>query len=164
MSTPTLALSRSEKQKMLAGELYDGFDTELLQEGQRARRILREYNNSCPEEVERRATLLQELFSRKPGDVWIEPPFLCDYGSNIYLGSGVFINANCVILDRHEVYIGKGTLLAPGVQIYAAYHPTDPELRKTGRELAAPVRIGHNVWIGGGAIICPGVSIGDDTT
>jgi maltose O-acetyltransferase len=164
MNTSTSMPARSEKQKMLAGELYDGFDADLLRERHQARRILSLYNSSSVDDAERRADLLSQLFGRKTNDVWIETPFLCDYGRNIYLGQDVFINANCVILDCHEIHVGDGTLLAPGVQIYAAYHPTDPELRKTGRELAAPVRIGRNVWIGGGAIICPGVTIGDDTT
>ena len=149
---------------MLAGKTYNGFDPDLLQERFGARRILRAYNRSCPEDHDRRVELLTELFGRETDGVWIESPFFCDYGRNIYLGQGVFINTNCVILDCHEVNIGEGTLLGPAVQIYAAYHPTDPELRKTERELAAPVRIGRNVWIGGGAIICPGVAIGDNTT
>ena len=149
---------------MLAGELYFGLDPDLLRERFEARRILRAYNNSPPEDMKHRAELLSELFGRKTEDVFVESPFLCDYGYNIALGRGVFINANCVILDCQKVHIGDGTLLGPGVQIYAAYHPTDPELRKTERELAAPVRIGRNVWIGGCAIICPGVTIGDDTT
>jgi maltose O-acetyltransferase len=164
MNTSTPMPARSEKQKMLAGELYDGFDANLLRERHQARQILSAYNSSSVEDLEQRADLLAQLFGRKTKGVWIETPFTCDYGRNIYLGVGVFINANCVFLDCHEVHIGDGTLLGPGVQIYAAYHPTDPELRKTGRELAAPVRIGRNVWIGGGAIICPGVAIGDNAT
>lgn len=154
----------TEKQKMLAGELYDGFDPELVSERARIRRLLALYNTSAMEDKARRAELLGEMLGAVGEGVWIEPPFQCDYGSRIRVGRGVFINFNCVILDCHEVTIGDGTLLAPAVQIYTAFHPTDPEVRKTGRELAAPVRIGTNVWIGGGAIICPGVTIGDNTT
>ncbi len=154
----------TEKQKMLAGEPYNGFDPQLLRERSQARRLLALYNATAMEEKERRAELLKELLGAAGDGVWIEPPFQCDYGSNIDLGPGVFINFNCVILDCHEVRIGAGTLIAPAVQIYTGYHPTEPEVRKTGRERAAPVRIGTNVWIGGGAVICPGVTIGDNTT
>jgi maltose O-acetyltransferase len=154
----------TEKQKMLSGELYDGFDAELLQERSCTRRLLALYNATATEDRDRRAELLRELLGTTGDGVWIEPPFQCDYGSNIHLGNGVFMNFNCVILDCHEVRIGDGTLIAPAVQIYAGFHPTDPEVRKTGREFAAPVRIGSNVWIGGGAIVCPGVTIGDNTT
>jgi maltose O-acetyltransferase len=154
----------TDKQKMLSGELYNGFDAQLLQERSRARRLLALYNVTAMEDTGRRAQLLSELLGAAGEGVWIEPPFQCDYGSHIHLGRGVFINFNCVILDCHEVHVGEGTLIAPAVQIYTGFHPTDPEVRKTGRELAAPVRIGSNVWIGGGAIICPGVTIGDNTT
>ena len=154
----------TEKQKMLSGELYDGFDPELLKARGRARRLLVLYNATAMEDKDRRAELIKELVGAAGEGVWIEPPFQCDYGSNIRLGKGVFINFNCVILDCREVHLGDGTLIAPAVQIYTGFHPTDPEVRKTGRELAAPVRIGANVWIGGGAIICPGVTIGDNTT
>jgi maltose O-acetyltransferase len=154
----------TEKQKMLSGELYDGFDAELLQERSCTRRLLALYNATATEDRDRRAELLRELLGTTGDGVWIEPPFQCDYGSNIHLGNGVFMNFNCVILDCHEVRIGDRTLIAPAVQIYAGFHPTDPEVRKTGREFAAPVHIGSNVWIGGGAMVCPGVTIGDNTT
>ncbi len=94
----------------------------------------------------------------------IEPPFYCDYGTNILVGNKFYANIGCVILDCNLVEIGDNALLGPYVQIYTAYHPVDPALRLIGKELAAPIKIGNNVWIGGGAIICPGVSIGDNTT
>jgi maltose O-acetyltransferase len=93
----------------------------------------------------------------------IRPPFHCDYGFNISLGAGVFLNFNCVILDVVAVSIGNGTQIGPAVQILAADHPRDPAGRATGLEFGRPIRIGRNVWVGGGAIILPGVSIGDDT-
>jgi len=92
----------------------------------------------------------------------IRPPFHCDYGFNIRLGAGAFLNFNCVILDVVEVMIGDGAQIGPGVQILTADHPRDPDLRASGLELGRPVRIGRNVWIGASAIILPGVSIGDD--
>ena len=91
----------------------------------------------------------------------IRPPFFCDYGYNIRLGDGVFLNFNCVILDVVEVAIGDRTQIGPAVQIYAADHPRDAETRRDGLEFGRPVRIGSDVWIGGGAIILPGVTIGD---
>jgi maltose O-acetyltransferase len=155
---------RSEKQKMLAGEPYLASDPELVQERIRARHLTRLYNQTMQADAEQRRTLLHELLGRLGDDVWIEPPFYCDYGSNIYLASGAYFNFNCVILDCAAIYIGKNMQCGPAVQIYAAYHPTDAVARVAGPELAAPVRIGDNVWIGGGAIICPGVTIGDNTT
>ncbi len=110
------------------------------------------------------AALLGELLGRLGDDAWIEPPFHCDYGWNVSLGAGAYLNFGCVILDCNPVRIGANVLLGPYVQVYAAFHPTDPALRRTGRELAAPVTIGDNAWIGGGAIICPGVTIGEHTT
>jgi maltose O-acetyltransferase len=156
-------MEKTEKQKMLAGELYNYKDAELIAESQRASRLLRMYN-STTEEQEQRQQILRELFGNVKGDITIVPPFHCDYGSNIYVGSNLFMNYGCVILDCNTVHIGENVLCAPYVQIYTAYHPTDPQTRLTGGELAAPIIIGNNVWIGGNAIICPGVTIGDNTT
>lgn len=153
----------SEKQKMLAGELYLATDPELAAERKRARRLTRLYNQTTEEELETRSQLLKDLFAEL-GDAEIEPPFYCDYGSNIYAGKRLYMNFGCVILDCNTVHIGDDVLCAPYVQIYTAFHPTEPQLRITKRELAAPVRIGNNVWIGGSAIIGPGVTIGDNTT
>ena len=154
----------TEKQKMLAGELYLAADPELVSARQRARRLTRLYNGTTEEEPQKRREILTELFGTIGSPVEIEPPFYCDYGSNIFAGNNFYMNFGCVILDCHEVHIGDNVLFAPYVQVYAAYHPTNPEVRLSGRELAAPVRIGSNVWIGGGTIICPGVTIGDNTT
>lgn len=155
---------KTEKQKMLAGELYLASDPELFAEHQRACRLTRLYNNTTEEEMETRTQILQDLFGALGANSQIVPSFYCEYGSNIYAGDNFYMNYGCVILDCHTVHIGDNVLCAPYVQIYTAYHPTDPALRLTGRELAAPVKIGNNVWIGGGAIICPGVTIGDNTT
>ncbi|KIZ32991.1 sugar O-acetyltransferase, partial [Stutzerimonas stutzeri] len=92
----------------------------------------------------------------------IRPPFHCDYGYNIHLGEGAFLNFNCVILDVVAVHIGAGAQIGPAVQLYTADHPRDPEARRSGVEFGRPIRIGKNVWIGGGAIILPGVTVGDD--
>lgn len=155
---------KTEKQKMLAGELYLAADPELAAESQRAARLLRLYNQTGVDDRDRRTELLQELFGSLGKNPQIVPPFHCDYGIHIHAGENFYMNYGCVILDCNEVRIGDNVLCAPYVQIYAAYHPTDPTIRLTGRELAAPVTIGSNVWIGGGVIICPGVTIGDNTT
>jgi maltose O-acetyltransferase len=157
-------MARSEKEKMLAGELYVATAPELTAERFRARKLLRAYNQSTEEELGRRRALLSQLFAKVGEGVWIEPPFLCDYGGQIELGARVFMNFNCVILDCHRVTLGDDVFLGPGVHIYAATHPVDPDERIKGPELARPVVIGAKVWIGGGSIICPGVTIGEGTT
>ena len=152
--------ARSEKQKMLAGEPYRASDPEI-QGDQHAAAEWMQRVNATVDEGERTALLRARLGSVGAGAT-IRPPFHCDYGYNISLGEGVFLNFNCVILDVVEVSIGDRTQIGPGVQILAADHPRDPETRATGLEFGRPVRIGRNCWIGGGAIILPGVTIGDD--
>ncbi|HEX8294891.1 MAG TPA: sugar O-acetyltransferase [Chthoniobacteraceae bacterium] len=152
-------LIRTEKQKMLAGELYNALDPELSAERQRCRELCQLLNASREDHPEERRRILHELFGEET-DAWIQPPFFCDYGTNITLGKKVFFNFNCVILDVMPVRIGDHVLLGPGVQIYTATHPLDAAERRTGLELARPIEIGADVWIGGSAIVCPGVKIG----
>ena len=109
-----------------------------------------------------RYSLLEERFASVGEDALIRPPFFCDYGHNITLGRGAFLNFNCVILDVEPVMIGEGTAIGPAVQILASDHPRDPELRRQKVRSGRPVTIGRNVWVGGGAIILPGITIGDD--
>ena len=155
-------MTRSEKTKMLAGELYDAGDAELQADLAATRDWMVRYNAALAlPTAERRALLAERLRAVGAGST-IRPPFHCDYGYNIAIGEGVFLNFNCVILDVVEVTIGDRTQIGPGVQILAADHPRDPETRATGLEFGRPVRIGRNCWIGGGAIILPGVTIGDD--
>jgi maltose O-acetyltransferase len=150
----------TERAKMLAGELYDPWDPELVAARTRARELCQRLNGSGPTENELRRELLQALFGSGGDTVWIEPPFYCDYGAQIYLGERVFFNFNCVVLDVCQVTIGDRTLFGPAVQIYTATHPLNAELRKT-QEFGKPIEIGSDVWVGGGAVICPGVRIGD---
>jgi len=152
-------MMRSEKEKMLAGELYDPFDAELVAARERARDLCQELNASRERDQELRRRILTELFGTGGDTVWMQPPFYCDYGSNIHLGERVFFNFNCVILDVCEVRIGDFTLFGPAVQVYTATHPLNAELRRT-QESGKPIEIGSDVWIGGGAILCPGVKIG----
>jgi maltose O-acetyltransferase len=149
----------TQKEKMLAGELYDPFDPELVQARERARDLCQELNATREREQETRRRILTELFGRGGDPVWMQPPFFCDYGSNIYLGERVFFNFNCIVLDVCEVRIGDFALFGPAVQIYTATHPKNAELRRT-QEFGKPIKIGSDVWVGGGVIICPGATIG----
>jgi maltose O-acetyltransferase len=155
---------KTEKEKMLANELYLASDPELKAESWQAFQLTRLYNGEAAEDLEQRAEILRQLLGAVGNNVTIVPPFHCDYGRNIYTGDNFYMNYGGVILDCNTVHIGDNVLCAPYVQIYTAYHPVDPAERLTGLELAAPIAIGNNVWIGGGAIICPGVTIGDNTT
>ncbi len=151
---------KTEKEKMLAGDLYNAADPVLTAERRRARDLCKSLNSSADAEQELRAHILSELLGSAGEGVWIEPPFYCDYGSNITLGNKVYFNFNCTILDVMPVVIGDNVFCGPGVQIYTATHPIDAAERRTGLEFAKPIEIGSDVWIGGGAIICPGVKIG----
>ena len=155
---------KTERQKALAGELYLASDPELVESHKRACRLARTFNLTNPEETATRKQLLKDLLGGIGEGAYIEPPFYCDHGTNIYLGARVYMNFNCVFLDCNIIRIGEGTMLGPNVQIYPATHPLNAAERAAGPELAYPVTIGRNVWIGGGAIIGPGVSIGDNTT
>jgi maltose O-acetyltransferase len=150
---------KTEKEKMLAGDPYDPGDAQLVAERQRARVLLKKFNDSREDEREERARTLMELFGAET-DAWIQPPFFCDYGTNITLGKKVFMNFNCVVLDVAPVQIGDFVLFGPAVQVYAATHPLGASERRQGLEAGKPVVIGDDVWIGGGAVICPGVRVG----
>ncbi|GGJ58027.1 maltose O-acetyltransferase [Anoxybacillus voinovskiensis] len=153
---------KTEKEKMINGELYCAADPQLAKERERARKLTRLYNQTLETEQEKRAELLKELLGSTGKNVYIEPSFRCDYGYNIHVGENFYMNFDCVILDVCEVRIGDNCLVGPGVHIYTATHPIDPQERNTGLEYGKPVRIGHNVWIGGRAVINPGVNIGDN--
>ncbi len=149
----------SERDKMLAGELYDPFDPDLVAGRERARDLCQALNATGEAHQEERRRITRELFGEGGDTVWMQPPFYCDYGANIRLGERVFFNFNCVVLDVCEVRIGDFSLFGPAVQVYTATHPMDADLRRR-REFGKPVTIGSDVWVGGGAIICPGVTIG----
>ena len=154
---------QTEKQKMLAGEMYDAADPQLSAERRRARDLCRSLNASHDNEQEVRQRIIRELFASAGDAIWIEPPFYCDYGSNITLGRNVFFNFNCVILDPAPVIIGSNVLFGPAAQLCTATHPMGASERRTLREFARPIEIGSDVWVGAGAIICPGVRIGSRT-
>jgi maltose O-acetyltransferase len=152
----------TQKQRMLAGELYTADDPEIAADAARAAAWMARYNASLGDDTADRHALLVEGLGQVGAGAVVRPPFHCDYGTNIHLGARVFLNFGCVILDVVRVEIGAGTQIGPGVQILTADHPRDPELRAQGLEFGRPIRIGANVWIGGGALILPGVTIGDD--
>jgi maltose O-acetyltransferase len=150
---------RGEWAKMVAGEMYDAMDGELVARRTLARDLCQELNATREAEVEARRRILGQLLGAGSETVELQPPFFCDYGRNIELGSHVFFNFNCVVLDVCPVRIGDETLIGPGVQILTPMHPFDAALRRR-EEYGRPVEIGSDVWVGAGAIICPGVRIG----
>jgi maltose O-acetyltransferase len=154
-----LKAMRSEREKMLAGEPYDPLDPELARARARARGLCQDLNSTREGEDETRRGILRELFGRGGETVWMQPPFFCDYGTNIELGERVFFNFNCVVLDVCPVRIGDYTLFGPGVQVLTPMHPMNA-IERRGKEYGRPIEIGADVWVGGGALILPGVRIG----
>jgi maltose O-acetyltransferase len=152
----------TEQEKMLAGELYDALDPALVAARERCRDLCWDLNASRDRDAGQRREILRSLFGKGGDTAWLQPPFFCDYGSNIHLGERVFFNFNCVVLDVCPVIIGDYSQFGPAVQIYTPLHPLDAALRRK-QEYGKPVTIGSDVWVGGGAIICPGVTIGSKT-
>ncbi|NUQ86455.1 MAG: sugar O-acetyltransferase [Anaerolineales bacterium] len=151
----------TEKEKMLAGELYDATDPLLVQERLRARALTHQLNVTRYGDPSAYREILSALLPNASADLAIEPPFYCDYGYNIYTGEKVFFNFNCVLLDVMPIRIGSNVMFGPNVQIYTATHPVDALERRKGPEFAKPISIGGDCWIGGSAVISPGVTIGD---
>jgi maltose O-acetyltransferase len=144
------------KERMLRGELYR-VDDVLLAEQERAHALLEQFNSTADRSI------LRELIGELGDGVLIRPPFRCDYGTQISIGAGTFVNFDCVMLDVAPIRIGENCQIATKVQLLTATHPIEPQPRREGWESAEPITIGDNVWLGGGAIVCPGVTIGDDT-
>ena len=156
-------MAQSEKEKMLAGELYNSSDPDLVAALLRAQRLLARFNVSTPDAEEERRAVLTDLFASLGEDTTVKPTLRCDYGFNISIGTRSFVNYDCVLLDCNRITIGNEVKLAPRVQIYTATHPLDAEQRRTGIESAVPVTICDGVWLGGGVIVCPGITIGANT-
>lgn len=154
---------KTEKEKMLAGELYLANCDELVRDRDRAKDVLFEYNNLRPSASERRTELLKQFLGSTGQQLLIEQPFYCDYGYNIHVGENFYANMGCTILDEAKVTFGDNVLLAPNVSIYTAGHEVNIAHRVAGWEYAYPVAVGNNVWIGGSVVILPGVSIGDNS-
>ena len=155
-------MTRSQKDRMLAGELYDASDAQIQADLAATQEWLARFNQTLGAPAAQRTALLRERLKAVGHGAAIRPPFHCDYGFNITLGAGVFLNFNCVVLDVVEVVIGDRTQIGPGVQLLTADHPRDRATRDAGLEFGRPIRIGRNVWIGGGALLMPGVTVGDD--
>lgn len=152
----------TEKEKMLAGMPYFAGDEELVNARIAARRLTEQFNRTSVDEMDKRTSILRELFGSYGEKIYVEPSFKCDYGFNIHVGENFYANFDCVILDVAEVRIGKNCLIAPQVGIYTAFHPLNSEERCAGTEGAKPITIGDNCWIGGRAVINPGVTLGDN--
>ncbi|MCM3543634.1 maltose acetyltransferase domain-containing protein [Priestia megaterium] len=153
---------RTEREKMLNGEMYNPADAQLRRDREHARRQVRIYNGTSESEDTKRTELLKDLFGSTGENVYVEPNIRVDYGYNIFVGENFFANFDCVILDICKVSFGDNCLLGPGVHIYTATHPIDPNKRNSGKEYAKPIIFGDNVWIGGSSVINPGVTIGDN--
>ncbi|MCX6363313.1 MAG: sugar O-acetyltransferase [Actinobacteria bacterium] len=153
----------TEREKMIAGQLYRCADPELVAERIHARQVVRAYNATDPAAADERRALLSALFAQFGEGAALEPPFHCDYGWNIALGDGAYVNVDCVILDCAPVTIGALALIGPGVQLCAATHPVEPAQREAGQEYALPIVLGRSVWIGAGVVVGPGVTIGENS-
>ncbi|WP_453990245.1 maltose acetyltransferase domain-containing protein [Bacillus nitroreducens] len=153
---------KTEKEKMIDGQMYNPTDPELVKDRINARRLTRLYNQTIETDDEERTNLLKQLFGSTGKSLYVEPTFRCDYGYNIHVGENFYANFDCVFLDVCEIRIGANCFIAPGVHIYTATHPLDPIERTSGIEFGKPVTIGDNVWIGGRAVINPGVTIGNN--
>lgn len=155
----------TEREKMLAGEVYCAVDSQLIADLQATRGVLHEFNSLHPSETQRMKEILKGLLGFVADDDFIiNQPFRCDYGKQISIGRRFFANFNFVVLDEAPVTIGDDCFIGPNVSVYTACHSTDPVERNTRQEWAKPVTIGNNVWIGGSVTILPGVTIGDNVT
>ncbi|WP_025679564.1 sugar O-acetyltransferase [Paenibacillus massiliensis] len=153
---------KTEKQKMLAGELYEAWDTELTRDRAHVRKLTRLYNQTTEEDEELRVEMLKQILGSTGENLSMEPNIRFDYGYNIHVGDHFYANFDCTILDVCEVRIGNYCLFGPGVHVYTATHPVDPYERIKGPEYGKPVTIGNHVWVGGRAVINPGVTIGNN--
>jgi maltose O-acetyltransferase len=152
-----------QKDRMLSGELYLADDPELRADAVRCDALLARFNATRATDFDERRRILTDLLGELGEGTVIRPPLFMDYGYQTSVGSGTFINFNCVILDVGRVRIGADVQIGPNVQILTPTHPIDPEQRRSGLEAAKPITIEDNVWLGGGAIVLAGVTIGRDT-
>ena len=152
----------TEKERMLSEKLYIPQDEELAADCARSRRLVRLINGTTEEQAEYRVQLFKELFARTGENLWVEPPFRCDYGCHISVGENFYANFDCIILDVCDVTIGDNVFLAPRVCIFTAGHPIDAGVRRRQLEYGKKVVIGNDVWVGGNTVINPGVTIGDN--
>jgi maltose O-acetyltransferase len=155
--------TRSQRDRMLAGDLYIADDPALARESGRAALLVQEFNESSPSEPAVRRRILVDLLGSFGEGSEIRPPFHCDYGYQTHVGARTFVNFGLVVLDVAQVTVGDDVQVGPYVQLLTATHPVEAEARRAKWESAEPISIGDNVWLGGGVIVCPGVTIGADT-
>jgi len=155
--------TRSQRERMLAGDLYNADDPELVRDGERAEGLMKAFNESSPSDPAGRRRILLELLGSLGEATEIRPPLYCDYGYHTHVGAGGFVNFGLVALDVAPIHIGDDVQIGPNVQLLTPTHPLEPEQRRAKWEAAEPIAIGDNVWLGGGVIVCPGVTIGADT-
>ena len=154
----------TEKEKMLAGEIYDAnFNKELIRERMKAQDLCYKYNSIKPSNIKKRQSTIRRIIGKTKNNFLIEQPFICDYGYNIEIGENFYSNHNLTILDGNKVKFGDNVFIAPNCSFYTAGHPVDAETRNKGLEYAKPIEVGSNVWIGGDVVVLPGVKIGDNT-
>lgn len=152
-----------EKDKMLAGELYDvNYNKDLEKEREQAKDLCYEFNNIKPSNREAQIQILKKLLGKTKETFRIEQPFMCDYGYNIEIGENFYANHNLTILDCNKVKFGDNVLIGPNCSFYTAEHPIDVEIRNSGLEYAKPIEVGNNVWFGGNVVVLSGVKIGDN--
>lgn len=156
-----IPIMKTEKEKMLAGEIYDAnFDAQLLAEREATAELCHDFNALRPRQKDEAAALLSRLLHKVGKGCTVLPNFYCDYGYNIELGNGVFINHNCVMLDEATIRLGSNVFIAPNCGFYTAGHPLEARERNLGLEYARPIVVEDDVWIGGGVTVLPGVTIG----
>jgi len=154
----------NEKQKMLAGEMYQAnYDEDLFFERQKAKDLCYEYNNIKPSDLKTREKVMRQILGKIDGEFFIEQPFMCDYGYNIEIGENFYSNHNLIMLDANKIKFGNNVFIAPNCGFYTSGHPLDSKSRNKGLEYAKPIEIGNNVWIGGNVIVLPGVKIGNNS-
>ncbi len=154
----------TEKEKMLAGEIYDANnDINLINERIKAKDLCYEYNNLRPSQIKEREEIMRKILGKVEGDFLIEQPFICDYGYNIEIGKNFYSNHNLIILDANKVEFGNNVFIGPNCGFYTAGHPLDYKTRNKGLEYAKPIKVGNNVWFGGNVTVLPGVEIGDNS-
>ena len=151
----------TEKEKMLAGKMYDACDPVLSEERFECKERCYDYNHLRPRQMESRQELMRRILGSVDGACLIEPPFWCDYGYNITVGENFYANHGLTILDCAEVTFGKNVFIGPGCGFFTAGHPLDAETRNKGLEYAKPIDVGDDVWFGGNVTVCPGVTIGE---
>ena len=151
------------REKMHSGMLYNCNDETLTKEQTERLKKLYEYNSTLPDQPDKRASLLREMFAEIGDNCYVEPPLHTNWGRNTHFGNHVYANFNLTLVDDTDIYVGDYVMFGPNVTVATAGHPVNPELRRKAAQFNIPVRIGNNVWIGAGAVILPGVQIGENS-